>query len=233
MQTKAQFLRIAMNLLDSAWPLEPIRQIQVKLLNLRDDKGNMSESALEVMNRTGGSLKLGGNPKDILPTTLIKVMKEEGVGLPPQLAGFNGPVQTGKIAKTPKGDPSDSSTLRPIIHHQIKPLFPEEQEAEEVKKQKMKEYFIKQNYQKQLYQRQQVTALRAGTEDQPKGPPYYNPYYNNQQRYPYNKWSNNGGYYKNNYKWGGNGGYYNKGGGYNKNWQKKPWQKREAPGAAE
>lgn len=81
-----------MNLLNTAWPLEPVRQIQVKLLNLRDDKGNMSESAMDVMYRTGGSLKLGGNPKDILPQALVKVMQEEGVGLPASLAGCNGPV---------------------------------------------------------------------------------------------------------------------------------------------
>ena len=52
----------------------------------------MSESATDVLNRTGGRLKLGGNPKDLLPTTLLQVMAEEGVTLPPQLAGGNGAI---------------------------------------------------------------------------------------------------------------------------------------------
>ena len=59
-------------------------------MNLKDDKGNTSESATEVMNRTGGRLKLGGNPKDQLPIGLINLMAEKGATLPPQLAGGNG-----------------------------------------------------------------------------------------------------------------------------------------------
>ena len=48
MHTKEQFLKIAMQLLDSTKPLEPLRQLSVKLLNLRDDQGNYSESAFTV-----------------------------------------------------------------------------------------------------------------------------------------------------------------------------------------
>jgi hypothetical protein len=78
-----------MQLLDSAKPLEPLRQLSVKLLNLKDDQGNYSESATNVMNRTKGSLKLGGNPKDVLPIALLSAMAEKGVNLPPELAGGN------------------------------------------------------------------------------------------------------------------------------------------------
>ena len=49
----------------------------------------MSETATDVMHRTRGSLKLGGNPKDMLPQALINVMAEKGVQLPPELAGGN------------------------------------------------------------------------------------------------------------------------------------------------
>jgi hypothetical protein len=41
------------------------------------------------MNRTKGSLKLGGNPKDVLPIALLSAMAEKGVNLPPELAGGN------------------------------------------------------------------------------------------------------------------------------------------------
>lgn len=80
----------------------------------------MSESATDVMNRTRGSLKLGGNPKDILPSALIKVMAEEGATLPLQLAGGNGAILTTAPQKPGLTD------LKPIMHHQIKSLFPEE-----------------------------------------------------------------------------------------------------------
>jgi hypothetical protein len=49
----------------------------------------MSETATDVMHRTKGSLKLGGNPKDMLPKGLLNVMAEKGVTLPPELAGGN------------------------------------------------------------------------------------------------------------------------------------------------
>ncbi len=49
----------------------------------------MSETATDVMHRTKGSLKLGGNPKDVLPKALLNVMAEKGVTLPPELAGGN------------------------------------------------------------------------------------------------------------------------------------------------
>ena len=49
----------------------------------------MSETATDVMHRTRGSLKLGGNPKDMLPIGLITAMAEKGVQLPPELAGGN------------------------------------------------------------------------------------------------------------------------------------------------
>lgn len=41
-------MHVATSLLDSAWPLEPLRQISVKLLNLKDDQGKYSASASEV-----------------------------------------------------------------------------------------------------------------------------------------------------------------------------------------
>ena len=49
----------------------------------------MSETATDVMHRTKGSLKLGSNPKDVLPKALLNVMAEKGVTLPPELAGGN------------------------------------------------------------------------------------------------------------------------------------------------
>ena len=43
--------------------MDPCRQISVKLLNLKDDQGRGSETPhFTVMNVTGGSSKLGGNP---------------------------------------------------------------------------------------------------------------------------------------------------------------------------
>jgi hypothetical protein len=59
-------MNVAVSLLDQAWPLEPLRQISVKLLNLKDDKGKMSASASEVNYLTGGKTKLGGNPKEVV-----------------------------------------------------------------------------------------------------------------------------------------------------------------------
>ena len=43
--------------------MDPCRQISVKLLNLRDEMGRVSETPhYTVMNHTGGSSKLGGKP---------------------------------------------------------------------------------------------------------------------------------------------------------------------------
>ena len=55
------FLRVALRLLDEAWPVGPCRRLSVNLANLKDKNGNFSESAHTTMIRhTGGSSKLGG-----------------------------------------------------------------------------------------------------------------------------------------------------------------------------
>lgn len=63
-------MNIAISLVDSAWPLDPIRQISVKLLNLRDDTGKCSATASEVTHITKGRTKLGGNPKEQTPKAI-------------------------------------------------------------------------------------------------------------------------------------------------------------------
>ena len=57
-------LNLSLSLLDSAWPLEPLRQISIKLYNLKDSKGRLSFSAHTIAMQTGGKTKLGGAPKD-------------------------------------------------------------------------------------------------------------------------------------------------------------------------
>ena len=57
-------MKIALSLLQDALPLEPLRQISVKLQNLKNDKGELSASASEVMQQTGGRTKLGGKPNE-------------------------------------------------------------------------------------------------------------------------------------------------------------------------
>ena len=64
---------IAVSLLDSSWPLDPCRQISVKLLNLKDEHGRKSYSALTVMQMTGGKTKLGGQPNVNQPKPVMKV----------------------------------------------------------------------------------------------------------------------------------------------------------------
>jgi hypothetical protein len=63
MRTAKELFTLADSLLESAWPLEPCRQIQVKLTNLRDSTGRRSHSALTTAMLTGGKTKLGGNAK--------------------------------------------------------------------------------------------------------------------------------------------------------------------------
>ncbi|CDW79370.1 dna polymerase iv kappa [Stylonychia lemnae] len=67
---KEDLMKIAINLLNDVQPLEPTRQISVKLLNLRNDKGQLSASATEVNQITGGRTKLGGTPKENQPKAL-------------------------------------------------------------------------------------------------------------------------------------------------------------------
>ena len=57
-------INLSISLLDSAWPLDPVRQLSIKLYNLKDKKGRMSFSAHTVAMQTGGKTKLGGAPKD-------------------------------------------------------------------------------------------------------------------------------------------------------------------------
>ena len=57
-------MEISLKLLDDAWPCEPCRKISVNLINLKDEKGRLSESPRYTMlNHTGGSSKLGGLTK--------------------------------------------------------------------------------------------------------------------------------------------------------------------------
>jgi len=63
MATFDQFYPLACQLLDNAWPVEPVRHLQIKLLNLRDQHGNLSFSTTAVLQATQGKSRLGGNPK--------------------------------------------------------------------------------------------------------------------------------------------------------------------------
>ena len=64
MENYNQYFKLCVQLLDQAWPMDPCRQVSVKLLNLKDDQGRVSETPhFTVMNVTGGSSKLGGNPQ--------------------------------------------------------------------------------------------------------------------------------------------------------------------------
>jgi hypothetical protein len=132
-------MKIAVQLLDQAWPLEPLRSISVKLMNLKDDKGNTSESATEVTNRTGGSLKLGGNPKETLPKLIRNVFESREESLDERHSSHqDAPVHPTGVAK--------------IIHHNIQQsLFqPDEAETEEKKKAMLKDYYMKKNYYKKV-----------------------------------------------------------------------------------
>ena len=66
-----QMFNLSTSLLDSAWPLEPVRQLSIKLYNLKDKKGRMSFSAHTIACHTGGKTKLGGNPKDDQPKAAV------------------------------------------------------------------------------------------------------------------------------------------------------------------
>ena len=46
MGTYEQFETLALLLFDQAWPMDPCRQISIKLINLRDAKGRTSESTV-------------------------------------------------------------------------------------------------------------------------------------------------------------------------------------------
>lgn len=60
-----QFYEISLKLLDDTWPMEPCRKISVNLVNLRDEKGRVSESPhMTMVKNTGGSSKLGGLTKE-------------------------------------------------------------------------------------------------------------------------------------------------------------------------
>ena len=69
---KDAILALALSLLDSAWPLDPTRQISLKLQNLRDQHGRTSFPANIVALQTGGKTKLGGNPKIDQPKPYVK-----------------------------------------------------------------------------------------------------------------------------------------------------------------
>ena len=57
-------MKISLKLLDDAWPIDPCRKISVNMVNLKDEKGRLSESPRYTMiNHTGGSSKLGGLTK--------------------------------------------------------------------------------------------------------------------------------------------------------------------------
>lgn len=73
MDQKNELFGIALSLMDSAWPLEPCRQISVKLLNLKDEFGRKSYSATLVMQMTEGKTKLGGRPNIEQPKPVMKV----------------------------------------------------------------------------------------------------------------------------------------------------------------
>jgi len=55
---------MTVRLLCDAWPMEPCRKLSINLSTLKDNKGRFSESPhYTVLNRTGGSMKLGGLTK--------------------------------------------------------------------------------------------------------------------------------------------------------------------------
>ena len=80
MWKKDDLMKIALNLLKDAWPLEPTRSISVKLLNLKNDKGQYSISATEVNYITGGRTKLGGTPKENQPKPFKATVLQTGDG---------------------------------------------------------------------------------------------------------------------------------------------------------
>eukprot|EP00347_Sterkiella_histriomuscorum_P000041 403377409 len=110
---KEDLFKIALSLLQDAWPLEPTRQISVKLLNLKNDKGQLSATATEVNHTTGGRTKLGGVPKENQPKAL-KATKVQQVG---------------------------DGCLQKIIHHKIPSLYAQECNEAEIKKQKQKQFW--------------------------------------------------------------------------------------------
>jgi hypothetical protein len=58
-------MEIALKLLDDAWPMDPCRKISVNLVNLKDEKGRVSESPhFTMIKHTGGSSRLGGLTKE-------------------------------------------------------------------------------------------------------------------------------------------------------------------------
>lgn len=80
MSSYEQFMEISLKLLDDAWPCDPCRKLSVNLINLKDEKGRMSESPrYTATHHTGGSSKLGGltkqkegyDPKDRFPHKLV------------------------------------------------------------------------------------------------------------------------------------------------------------------
>jgi hypothetical protein len=63
-----EYRKIALQLLQEAWPCEPCRKLSVNLQNLKDEHGRVSESAhYMAMHITGGSTKLGGLTKSKQP----------------------------------------------------------------------------------------------------------------------------------------------------------------------
>lgn len=58
--TQETMTNLALQLFETCWPLEPVRQIQIKLINLKDDTGRLSATAMDVLAETGGKTKLAG-----------------------------------------------------------------------------------------------------------------------------------------------------------------------------
>ena len=64
MESFNQYFKLSVQLLDQAWPMDPCRQISVKLLNLKDEQGRTSETPhFTSMNNTNGSTKIGSKPQ--------------------------------------------------------------------------------------------------------------------------------------------------------------------------